>query len=92
MKPSELRAESTDHLKVVLAEKRKSILTWRMKSAAGEGLSPHEVKANRRDIARILTVLKEREAHATQRGTALQSGSGAAPSPAAPAEKVEKKE
>jgi len=65
MKPAGLRGESTDHLKVLLAEKRKAILSWRMKSAAGEGLDPHEVKANRRDIARILTILGEREKQAS---------------------------
>ncbi|HHN47096.1 MAG TPA: 50S ribosomal protein L29 [Planctomycetes bacterium] len=60
MKAAEVRAESTEHLKVLLEEKRKSLLTWRMRSAAGEGLSPHEARQTRRDIARILTVLKER--------------------------------
>ncbi|MBN1808608.1 MAG: 50S ribosomal protein L29 [Planctomycetes bacterium] len=60
MKPSELRAESTDHLAVMLADKRKALLEWRMKSAAGEGLNPHEANATRRDIARILTILAER--------------------------------
>ena len=60
MKPAELRAESVDHLKVLLEEKRKSVLEWRMRSAAGEGLNPHEAKANRREIARIITILKER--------------------------------
>ena len=60
MKAAELRDESTDHLKVMLDEKRKAVLEWRMKSAAGEGLNPHEVSENKRDIARILTILKER--------------------------------
>ena len=60
MKASEIRAESTDHLKVLLAEKRKALLEWHMKSAAGEGLNPHEASATRRDIARIMTILAER--------------------------------
>jgi len=61
MKPADLRNESADHLKVMLKDKRKAVLEWRMKSVAGEGLNPHEVSSAKKDIARILTVLGDRE-------------------------------
>jgi len=61
MKASELRDMSKAELIGEESELRKQLLKIRFQSAAGQVESAPKVKGIRRDIARVLTILKEME-------------------------------
>lgn len=61
MKSSDVRAKSVDELKSELADLRKEQFNLRFQRASGQLENTSRVRAVRRDIARILTVLGERQ-------------------------------
>ena len=62
MKPGELRERSTEELAENLLElKKRFFFQIKMQRVTGEGVKPHEIRLLRRDIARIKTLLRERE-------------------------------
>jgi large subunit ribosomal protein L29 len=61
MKSSDVRAKSVDELKSELAELRKEQFNLRFQRASGQLENTSRVRAVRRDIARIMTVLGERQ-------------------------------
>lgn len=61
MRAQELRQETTERLAEMLKEKRRAILDYRVKSVTSHDLNPKDYRRDRKDIARILTILKERE-------------------------------
>ena len=62
MKPSDIRAKSDEEIKADLKETRRKLLDLKIKEAAkNSGRAPMEVRFLRRDIARMETVLRERE-------------------------------
>lgn len=63
MKARELRARTDDELRENLKELRGRLLFGlRMRQAvSSEQVKPHEARVIRRDIARIRTILRERE-------------------------------
>ncbi|WP_457640670.1 50S ribosomal protein L29 [Persephonella sp.] len=61
MKASELRKLTDDELKEKLAELKKKLMNLRFQNAVGGLEKPSEIKATKKDIARILTILRERE-------------------------------
>jgi len=61
MKASKMRDMSKDDLILEDSELRKQLLKLRFQAAVGQLESAPKMKAIRRDIARIATVLKERE-------------------------------
>jgi large subunit ribosomal protein L29 len=61
MKASKMRDMSKDDLLLEDSELRKQLLKLRFQAATGQLESAPKMKAIRRDIARIATVLKERE-------------------------------
>ena len=62
MKASKLREQNTEELVEELRGQRDGLLRQRrMKGAGGEAESPIHKRTRRRDVARILTVLRERE-------------------------------
>ncbi len=61
MKASKMRDMSRDDLLLEDSELRKQLLKLRFQAATGQLESAPKMKAIRRDIARIATVLKERE-------------------------------
>jgi len=61
MKASELRKLTNEELKEKLVELKKKLMQLRFKNTIGGLEKPSEIKATKRDIARILTILKERE-------------------------------
>ena len=63
MKAKELRAQTEDELQEKLAEMQGRLLFGlKMRQAVSSNeIKPHEARAVRRDIARIRTVLRERE-------------------------------
>jgi large subunit ribosomal protein L29 len=57
----ELRAKPINELQALLNEKRESLRAMRFKVAQRQLKKVHDVKNTRRDIARILTILKEKQ-------------------------------
>lgn len=61
MKASELREKSVDELKVQLQELSKEQFNQRMQLGAGQLAQVHLVGAVKRDIARIKTIITEKQ-------------------------------
>ena len=61
MKARELRDLSTDELRARVAEGKKKLFTLRFQLASGRLTNTAEIGMAKRDIARALTVLEERE-------------------------------
>ncbi len=61
MKASELRKLTEEELKDKLLELKKKLMQLRFQNEIGALGKPSEIRETKRDIARILTILKERE-------------------------------
>ncbi|MDH2273752.1 MULTISPECIES: 50S ribosomal protein L29 [Moraxella] len=61
MKTNELREKSVDELAQLLDEKQLDAFRLRMAKATGQLGNTHEIKANRRTIAKILTLINEKQ-------------------------------
>jgi large subunit ribosomal protein L29 len=61
MKPSELRAMSDEQLSLTLKDTIKNLFHLRIQSATDRLETPSEIRKARRDVARIKTILRERE-------------------------------
>jgi len=59
MKIKELREKNIEELKKMLAEKREKTRQIRFDIAAKQVKNNREIRAEKRDIARILTLIKE---------------------------------
>lgn len=60
MNGSELREKSADELGTELLKLREEQFKLRMQKATGQLVQHHLIKGNRRDIARVKTVLHEK--------------------------------
>ena len=61
MKAEEIRALSIDEIRSRVDEAREEIMNLRFQQATGELVDFTRLKYTRRDVARMLTILKERE-------------------------------
>jgi len=61
MKMEEIRKMSNEELKEKVVELKKKLMELRFKNSIGALDKPSEIKETKKTIARILTVLKERE-------------------------------
>lgn len=61
MKPAELRSMSGDQLELTLKDTIKHLFHLRIQSAAERLETPSEIRKARRDVARILTIQRERQ-------------------------------
>jgi large subunit ribosomal protein L29 len=61
MKAKEIRDMTPEQIGKELIDLRREQFNLRMQSATGQGARPHEFGRIRRDIARLKTVLRERE-------------------------------
>ncbi len=62
MKAAELRDKTVEELKENLEESKKRLFfQMKMQSSTGEGVKPHEPGILKKDIARINTILREKE-------------------------------
>jgi large subunit ribosomal protein L29 len=68
MKASDFRDLSTEELKKRLADERESLANLRFQLATSQIESPIKVRLVRRDIARLMTLIRQRE-HAQQQET-----------------------
>ncbi len=65
MKASELREKSVEELKQELLNLTREKFNLRMQKGTGQLARPHQLKAVRRNIARIKTILNEKKAGKT---------------------------
>ena len=61
MKTKEIRDKQTEHVKHELAEKQKHLFELRSQAVTEKLEDPSQLRKTRKDIARIKTVLRERE-------------------------------
>lgn len=65
MKATELKNKGVDELNAELQELLKEQFNLRMQKGTGQLTQPHRVKAVRRDIARVKTVINEKKSGKT---------------------------
>ena len=61
MKVSEIRSKSVEELEKQLVDLKKDLFMLRMQHATNHLDNPTRISANRRDIARVKTVLREKQ-------------------------------
>jgi large subunit ribosomal protein L29 len=77
MRTNEIRSIATDELRVRLQETRRELFNLRQQWYAGSLQDHNRLRAVRKDIARILTILRERDL-AAEAAEAAESEEGAA--------------
>ena len=73
MKPSELRGMSLDELRGELAEQERGFYNLRFRKSVGEDINATEMKNIRREIARIKTIVTEKETQLEAQESKVQS-------------------
>ena len=63
----EIRDKQTDHLKHELEETRKHLFNLRTQAVTEKLEDPSQLRKTRKDIARMQTILKQREIEATKK-------------------------
>ena len=66
MKIKEIREKETDHLKHELEEKRKHLFDLHSQAVTEKLEDPSQLRKTRKDIARMITTLRQREMEAQQ--------------------------
>ena len=61
MKIEEIRNFDTKELEQKVRELKQDLFTMRFQQGTGQLENPHQMKQTKKDIARILTVLKQRQ-------------------------------
>jgi large subunit ribosomal protein L29 len=61
MKPNEARNLNVEENKEAVAERREELLDLRFQAAVGQASNPRRIRAAKREIARLLTVAREKE-------------------------------
>lgn len=61
MKPAELREMTVEELKQKEQELRKELFNLRFQKVTGEIQNPNRIKEVKKDIARILTIIKQKQ-------------------------------
>ncbi len=67
MKAEELRTKSTDELKKALLDLRKEQFNMRFQKAGGQIANTAQMRSVRRNIARIKTILNEKQTQSAQK-------------------------
>ena len=62
MKAQEIRAMTTEELNAKLAELKKELFNLRFQHAINQLENPHRIEDVKRDIARVMTILHEKNA------------------------------
>jgi len=65
----EIRDKQTDHLKHELEEKRKHLFDLRTQAVTEKLEDPSQLRKTKKDIARMQTILKQREIEAQKSAT-----------------------
>jgi large subunit ribosomal protein L29 len=67
MKPAEYRAMSNEQLELTLKDTVKNLFHMRVQSATDRLETPSEIRKAKREVARIKTILRQREIAAQQK-------------------------
>ena len=62
MKASELRTKTTEELETMLKDLKTELFTLRFQKAINQLENPHKIADTKRDIARVMTVIAEKNA------------------------------
>jgi large subunit ribosomal protein L29 len=76
LKAAELRNLSDDELEEKLAEAKEELFNLRFQVVTGQLDNPMRIKQVRQDVARIMTILRERELEQLARLDAAAAGGG----------------
>ncbi len=74
MKASELREMTLEELRKLELELREKLFRLRFRAKIGQIESPMEIRKTRKDLARVLTVMREKELSATKTGQEKHGG------------------
>jgi large subunit ribosomal protein L29 len=66
MKAKDLRQETDEELRIRIAENRKMLTEFSFNNAITPVEQSHKIRVARKDIARMHTILRERELNATR--------------------------
>ncbi len=61
MKIKDIRTKTTEELNVELREKKDALLNLRFQHAINQLDNPHKIVETKKDIARIMTAIREKE-------------------------------
>ena len=75
MKPAEYRGMGNEQLDLTLKEELKNLFHLRVQSATERLETPSEIKKAKKQIARIKTILRERELAAEKQAAAKEASS-----------------
>ena len=67
MTAKEIREKETEHLKHELVEKRKHLFDLRTQAVTEKLEDPSQLRKTKRDIARMMTILKQRDAETSKK-------------------------
>ena len=62
MRPNEIRDLGVEEIHEQVAKLREELLDLRIQTAVGQASNPKRIRTARREIARLLTIAREREA------------------------------
>ena len=62
MKASELRTKTTEELETMLKDLKTELFTLRFQKAINQLDNPHKIADVKKDIARVMTVIREKNA------------------------------
>lgn len=62
MRPNEIRELGVNEIHEQVAKLREELLDLRIQTAVGQASNPKRIRTARREIARLLTIAREREA------------------------------
>jgi large subunit ribosomal protein L29 len=60
MTSKEIRELSPSEISVKIRETREKLLNWRLRKHSGQVEKTHEIRASRKDIARLETLLRQK--------------------------------
>jgi large subunit ribosomal protein L29 len=61
MKPNEIRNLARDEIRAEVEKRREELLDLRFQAAVGQASNPRRIRTAKREIARLLTIAKEKE-------------------------------
>ena len=73
MTPKEIREKETEHLKHELDEKRKHLFHLRTQAVTEKLEDPSQLRKTKKDIARMETILRQRDLETTEKPTTKKS-------------------
>ena len=62
MKASELRTKTCEELEAMLKDLKSELFTLRFQHAINQLENPHKIEETKKDIARVMTVLRQKSA------------------------------